>query len=531
MPAELVLARWCEEGTSLRERLSSLPTAQLELLRVAALFEGDIPARALLGVASRRLPEPVDAEALEPLERARILVAVPHSCARTERWLRWGSETVREAVRVEHERLFQDVALWLSRECYDGSPGVQAWISNLAERGGKLRLAAFAAAEAGRRAADSGDPEAHVLLERALRLNAPRGTVDRAELGVRLAEIDIREGSRERAMRHLDDALQELVRARRPVLHARALRFRATALSDNGETREAIRCLRAALTIISRDSDPMEMALVLSSLGWQLGYVAGDNEQGLAYGKLALKVASRIDVPSFRAHLCGRVGANQLRAGDWDGQLGTNLTDLGLSILAEDVYGIIRAHINIGVCYTNRGLLALARAHTEEAARSAARHGALAAGMIAENNLATIASDQERWDDVLTHAEASKALAARRGAQTVAETHVALAKAHHARGSLAERDAEIEAVHERAKGAEAGLAARIRAVFADADDADRALSAVLDEGIGDPYERATTRLARALLRGDADEENRAVEVLEQLGADVELEKRRWFRRT
>lgn len=341
VPSELVLARWCD-GHSVRERIASLPTEQLELLRVAAEFDGDIPARALTAVASKRLASIVSEEALEPLLAARILVTVPYSCARTERWLRWGSDVARDTVRVDHERLHRDVALWLARECFDASPGVQAWLSSIAERGGLQRLAAYAAAEAGRRAADSGDPEATALLERALKLPAPRGTIDRPEVAVRLGELDIRSGSRERAMRYLDDALEDLVRAKRPVLHARALRMRASALSDNGETREAIRCLRAALTIISREGDPMEMALVLSSLGWQLGYSAGDNEQGLAYGKLALRVAARIDVPRFRAHLCGRVGANQLRAGDWDGQLGTNLTDLGLSVLAEDVYGIAR---------------------------------------------------------------------------------------------------------------------------------------------------------------------------------------------
>lgn len=526
IPAQLVLTRWCD-GHSLRERLATLPTAQLEMLRVAAVFEGDVPARALISVASDRLGETVDDAALQSLVDARVLMPVKYSCARTERWLRWGSEAAREAVRVDHQRLYRDVALWLSRESFDGSPGVQARVSELAERGGLTRLAAFAAAEAGRRAADSGDPDAPAFLQRALDLEAPYGSIDRPELAVRLAEIDIRQGSREHAMACLEDALSELVRARRPVLHARALRFRASALGDNGETREAIRCLRAALTIISRDGDPMEMALVLSSLGWQLGYVAGDNEQGLAYGKLALKVASRIDVPRFRAHLCGRVGANQLRAGDWNGQLGTNLTDLGLSIIAEDLYGIIRAHINIGVCYTNRGLLALARAHTEESARLAKQHGALAAGMIAENNLATIAADQERWDDVFVHAEASITLAKRRGAQTVAETHMALARAHHARGELEARDAEIDAVHERAKGAEAGLAARVRAVFSDRTTADEALTSVLDAGIGDPYERATTHLARAIVRDDADERRDAVAVLEQLGANVALEEKRW----
>lgn len=187
--------------------------------------------------------------------------------------------------------------------------------------------------------------------------------------------------------------------------------------------------------------------------------------------------------------------------------------------------------MNIGVCHTNRGLLTLARAHAAESAHLAERYGALAIGMIAENNLAMIAADDERWEDALHHAAASKALAERRGVVPVAETHVALARAHHARGELAQRDEECRLVAERAKGAEAGMAARIRAVFADPKSADDALTAVLEAGISDPYERATTQLARALIRSDPEERRRAEEVLEQLGADVDLEVRRWRRAT
>ena len=111
------------------------------------------------------------------------------------------------------------------------------------------------------------------------------------------------------------------------------------------------------------------------------------------HGRRALEIAAEISAPAFRASLCGRLGANYLRAGNWDGQLDANREDLHLSRRARDAYGQVRAHINLGVCYTNRGDLDRARMHTEAALSLADRCGAQGAAQIAHNNLAMISVD------------------------------------------------------------------------------------------------------------------------------------------
>ena len=243
-------------------------------------------------------------------------------------------------------------------------------------------------------------------------------------------------------------------------------------------------------------------------------------------------IAAEVDTPAFQARLCGRLGANQLRAGDWDGQLATNLRDLGLSGIASDISGVMRAHINLGVCYTNRGLLGLARAHTAEAARLADDHGILRAGQIAWNNLAMIAADEGRWADAEAAAEASRERCSS-DALEVAETWEVLLRCRLAAGDRSGAREALAVLERKATGAERPLAVRAAARFLEASDAVAALEAILAEGIGDPYDRAKTQLALADARRAAGDsagadslEREADEVLRFLGADPALERRR-----
>lgn len=190
-----------------------------------------------------------------------------------------------------------------------------------------------------------------------------------------------------------------------------------------------------------------------------------------------------------------------------------------------------RAHVNLGVCYTNRGLLALARAHTEAALELAEAHGAALAALVATNNLALLACDAGEDERALALAHDALARATARGAQASAETFATLVRVHLARGAheLAEQAlAQMRAV---AHDAERPLVARIAARLVEPDAACALLAEALAGDISDPYERATTRLAYALAlaragRPSVDLEREACAALEALGADVALERRR-----
>ncbi len=192
----------------------------------------------------------------------------------------------------------------------------------------------------------------------------------------------------------------------------------------------------------------------------------------------------------------------------------------------------MRAHINLGVCYTNRGLLALARAHTAEAARLADVHGTLRAAQIAWNNLALVAADDARWDDAREAAQTSRARCSS-DAMEIAETWEVILRCRLAAGDEAGAREALGTLEAKATGAERALAVRAAARFMDPAQGARTLEAILAEGIGDPYDRAKTQLALAATRratGDdegADAlEREADEVFTSLGADPALERRR-----
>ncbi|MAQ18994.1 MAG: hypothetical protein CMN30_29875 [Sandaracinus sp.] len=497
------------------------------ILGAARIFGGrHVPGRALADVAATASAP----DAIPSL--ANLIVPVRHASARLEPWVALGDPALeRIAITGQTEGTLERAVRWLARECRDQSHGVQAWMAELALSAGQRERAAYGTAEAGRRAAACDAPEAHELLARALELSAEvPEAIDRAAVLADLATLE----QHSAPTTALERAGAAFLAADpdRHVLRARMKRLEAQVRIDQRRSTDALALLDEAIALLGATPDPEELAELLSSKGWVLGYLMGDNDAGIALGMEALAIAGQVDTPAFQARLCGKLGANQLRAGDWDGQLATNLRDLGLSGQAQDVFGTMRAHINLGVCFTNRGLLALARAHTAEAARLADAHGALRAGQIAWNNLAMIAADDRRWADARAAADESRERSAG-GSMDVAETWDVLLRCHLAAG---EKDAAREALEQleaAATGAERALATRARARLQSPREARVALAQLLAEGVGDPYERAKTELALAAAErraGDLDAarglEARADEVLEELGADPTLERGR-----
>ncbi|MEM9074340.1 MAG: protein kinase [Myxococcota bacterium] len=487
------------------------------VLRVASAFEGaDVPLRCLGPVAG------ATEEVVQQLIDDEILRPVSRPVARAEPWVR-----LHPAIHLDASpALRESVSTWLARSCWDGSHGIRSLIGRLALEGGNVPRAAYAFAEAGRQAATIGDAEAVAFLTEAARLGdiAP-SAIDLESIRVALAERYVEQGEAEEAARLSSAALETM--GDRNVLRARALRVRAKARSDGGNADGSESDLREVLALLGTDGDPVQLSMALASLGWQLGYAQGRNDEGIAFGRRALEVAAGIDAPALRARLCGRLGANQLRAGDWNGQLATNLMDLGLSLQADDLRGVVRAHINLGVCYSNRGLLELSRAHTQEANELAQRYGAWTAAHIAENNLAMIAADQHRFEDALTHAERSLALASQGGLRGGSETWAVIARCRHREGKLDARDEALGNMDADARGAEAPLCARMRALFLPKAAAQDVLRSALSATIGDPYDRATTQLALGTLIEDTALVEEATDALDALGADVELERERW----
>ncbi len=528
------------------EFVASLDVYSLALLRAAAVFGGDVPKRGAIDVAAGVSGERVDGATLASLAQMQILTAVDDSCARREPWLRLCSPALADRLLADLDddlrRRYQTAAAqWLSRYCFDDSATNQARVAALAEQAGLHGSAAHALIEAARIELESGRLRtAAQYIEAALELATgdDEDAIDHARARGWLGEAALAAGRSSDADAHLAAAL-DVIDPGRPVLVAKLLHSRADAAVAAGQLELALEHLREALVVLGEDGDPMELARVHSLMGWILGYCLGRNEEGIAHGQRALDVAARISAPAFRASLCGRLGANYLRAGDWDGQLETNHEDLRLSATARDTAGMVRANINIGVCLHNRGFLDVAREHTARARDLAERSGSAGARQIADNNLAMIALDDGRDADVDRHVAAVFEGAERTGYhRAVPETLITMARLATRRGDFdAAADcltratdtsdvADLEmalragALLDLARGDAAGAAERIGRVFATAEH--------------DPYERALSRMTRAcILRalGETDEardlEAEADRVFAALGADPALERRRW----
>ncbi|MGE0790317.1 MAG: protein kinase [Sandaracinaceae bacterium] len=533
--------------------LEAIPTATRRALEVAAVYGGDIPRRAIPKVASGLGVTPEAAHAaMEDLLREGLLGEVAEPAARMERWLRLGSPALREAtLRAMSPAALTNAhalaAQWLTRESLDDNASNRARVAELASKAGLLPSAAHALAEAGRLELESTRPaRAAPYLTRALELaeaerearGAATDAIDEPRVVGQLAEIALAAGEPVRALELADRALRELEPSR-DVLRARLRGVRADALSMRGRLEEARAELESALAELEDDGDPMETARACASLGWVLGYRLGRNAEGIALGRRALEVASSIFAPAFRASLCGRLGANYLRAGDWDGQLATNQEDLRLSTMARDPSGIVRANINLGVCFHNRGALELARSHTERALALAQRCGSHGAAQIAHNNLAMIAFDQGRLDDAERHADAVRESAERTGyRRALPETLITSARIALRRGDPDGAESALAMAEQEGDVADLEMANRARAWLevarGEPERARERLESLLGRAEHDPYERALGRVTlasvlRHLGRGEEADarEAEAAAALTELGADPEVERRRW----
>ncbi|MFK8000212.1 MAG: AAA family ATPase [Polyangiales bacterium] len=516
-----------------------LPVDVAHALRAAHALGADIPERGLYELGASEAT-------VHSLMAMGVLARVEHSCARHERWLRAPSAVLRRlalASLSEPQRAQTDLrplaVRWLSRCCRDAPNTNLPRVARLAEGCGLVASAAYAWSEAGQLAGRAQRPTAARDLERALELNAEllsRGedeAIDRPRVLAQLSAAHLAANRHTQADERAVEALEGL--SDRAVLRTRLLRLRAQAAMAAMDNQLALTLLRQAVELIGSEGDPMESANAHAVLGWLLGYRMGRNEEGIALGLEALRIASRIMAPAFQASLCGRLGANYLRAGDWDGQLNANQRDLLLSSEGRDIYGQVRANINLGVCFTNRGALELAREHTDRAYVLGIRHGARAAASVAANNMALIASQDAQPEEAMLWIGRVAELS---GGEIATETRLSEARVHMLRGDSAEARLVLARAAIQADHADKEHLARVGALIALADakpeQAYEWTARALETPASDPYERATTQLTHsACLRavGKNDEasalETKADASLRELGADVALERRRW----
>ncbi len=557
LPADLteaaagVLAPGAEVGPALERRVRALPPRIRAVLAAAAVHDGDAPVRSLASMAAAIAPE-IDEQmaraALDRLVLDGVLVRVPNAAAALESVVRFASERVRRRVTAElHDdertRLHAAAASWIVRESYDGTLGVQAVLARHAEAAGDLATAAHAHASAGRMGVPLARFDASTDLAMALTLarSSPQAAraVDEPGLLADMAQLALQRGEIETAELFALQAL-ELVEDERRTLRARLHRHVAESHVQRRRVDPALAELDAAVALLGSRGDPVELASALALRGWVLAYLAGRNQEGTELGLRARDVAAQIDAPEFRARLNGRLGGILLRAGDWDGQLALNLEDLGLSVSARDVGGVVRAHINLGVCYTNRGLTGLARAHTEHALRLSRRYGHRAAEHIALNNLAMVAADERRLEDAERHARDALELAERSGMRGAsAESWCTRARVRLRCADAAGAEEAADQALSVAEGAvDREMATRVRAMAVGArgrsDLAVELLVSIVSGEASDPYERANTRLslAAAMKAAGRPEEGREQERIAdaeyaRLGADPAHERTRW----
>lgn len=520
-----------------RGSLDTLAPEVAHALRAAYVLGADIPERGLRELGASE-------ETIDGLLALGVLIRVDDSCARHERWLRAPSAILRRLAMEslsDPARSLADLrplaVRWLSRCCRDAPNTNLPRVAELAEECGLLAAAAHAWSEAGQLARRAQRPGAARDLERALELNAQlesqNPAIDRPRVLSELCASYLASGRFADADVSAAEALEGL--DGRVVLQTRLLRFRADAAMGAVDNDSALGFLEQAVELIGSEGDPMESASVHAVLGWLLGYRMGRNEEGIALGNEALRIASRIMAPSFQASLCGRLGANYLRAGDWDGQLNANLRDLQLSTEAHDIYGQVRANINLGVCFTNRGALEKAREHTERAYLLGQRHGARAAAAVAANNMALITSQDAQPEEATRWLEKVVGLSS---GELATETHLSQARVHMLRGELADARLVLARAAIQADHGDKEHLARLGALIALADgkpiQAYEWTERALKTRASDPYERATTQLTHAAcLRAmnkshQADAlEAEADKALTKLGADLVLERRRW----
>ncbi len=544
-------AAMLDEDTA--ERLQKLDAEERAVIELAAAAGRRFFVGQLFDMAGARLEARLG-PVLRNLVRQHVFELVEPSSVPGARELVFADEALCDAslARVAHEDAcvgHAAAARWLERNASHLGGALVSTIAAHWDAAENPRRAAAWHVRAARRAEAVG--ELHVALEsyrRALvrldRETLVKSSLDRhgvpfpvdvpsllgaiARVGVACGEIEHARAAAER--------LLEVEEPPRAVLRGQARAALAEIARMQGDPQSALLWIDEALRELGPEGDRILRAQLLGRRGWILGYVLGKNDEGRSDGEQALRLLDGLSLPAIESHIYSDLGANELRAGLWDRQLACNRRALALAKTANELSGQVRAHINLSVCYTNRGELERAAEHATEASSLALRTGMHRARIIALNNLGIVELDRGELARARELLESVIELCERHGIRDILhETLPSLGRVLLAQGEI---DRALERASEGARIAEregntvgVALACRVQAlVRARAGDRDAALRALIyaKEALGkdgDAYELAVTDLTRALLLGEDLGALRAT--LRKLGAEPELEIRRW----
>ena len=538
-----------DAGAALAQvRLDALDEVSLSVARLAAVVGSPFVPAQLLDIAPPELRSHV-LLSIAKLANAKVIGGARGAGPRA---LRFTSEPLRELARAsvpkeEARAIHAACARWLERSGGRDGAGSDTIAHHWREAGDAGRAAAFEVRAARRLEALGSIAEACARYRAALstldRDGPVRSSIDRdgaplpvdvPDLLASLAHAALEHGEPELARSAAERALA-VDEPPRAIVRGRARTTLAELARVASDPEAALAHLDAALTELGDRGDPILRAQLLGRRGFILGYVLGHNEAGRASSEEALRVIDGLDVPGVESHLYSELGANELRAGRWDRQLACNERALQLATEAQELSGRVRAHINLGVCFTNRGRLDDAAHHAIEAASIALRTGMHRARVIALNNLGLVRLDQGELEEARRLFEEVLELARRHGVgEVLYETLPSLGRVLLALGesgtALAKCREGAEISQREGNPVGVALAWRTEALVLAGTDrpgalasTERALTA-LGEAL-DAYERAVTALLRASLLGESLEPIGAV--LTALGASFELERRRW----
>ncbi|MCZ7678071.1 MAG: protein kinase [Sandaracinaceae bacterium] len=418
-------------GAIARARLDALDEADRSVVRLAAIAGPRFWLAQLLAMSEEALGE----RALK-LTREQIFTSVTPTSIAGTRELAFASDALRELAErsVPPERalaLHARAARWLEQNALEHGAIFDTIAAHWEAAGDERRAAAWAV-RAGRRAEALG--AMRDALERYRRALAKLDRSGRVEsslaadgsplpvdvpgllsaicrVAVTSGEIDVAREAAERAL-SVDEPPRALVRGQARAALAEIARMA-------GEPERALAVLEAALADLGGAGDRILRAQLHARRGWILGYVLGRNDEGCAEAETALRLLDGLDVPAIESHIYSELGANELRAGRWDRQLECNLRALALAKQAGELPGQVRAHINLSVCYTNRGRLAEAAEHAIEAAATGLRAGLHRSRIVALNNLGIVRLDLGELEEAQRLLELVIELCARHGIRDI----------------------------------------------------------------------------------------------------------------
>jgi class 3 adenylate cyclase/tetratricopeptide (TPR) repeat protein len=204
------------------------------------------------------------------------------------------------------------------------------------------------------------------------------------------------------AVEELREAASALVAAERPDLAAEAECFVADRLWYGGDSTGAAEQLTRALALVEPLPDSRSKAWVLSQAS-RLAMLAGRHEESLAYGRRALELAERLELPEIRVHTLASVGGARNAIGDLGG-----LADLEQSAaLARELNSpeLARSLNNLAAGLYVAGRM---RESEEVGTASVAAATRFGLGLIGRFTRASETFDlyrKGRWDEALTEAE------------------------------------------------------------------------------------------------------------------------------